>query len=377
MPGSFHFQFGSYSSYVSIEEKFNPDDFLDRLGYNDCAPVLAVCDENTASLTREIFDRAGAKAEMNKKNAAFFQLPAGEQHKNWSSIEAIIRAAREAGLGRDGRFIGVGGGVICDLTAFAASIYMRGAFLALVPTTLLCMADAALGGKTGINLDGVKNMAGTFYPAGNIVIAAEALNSLPAQEWKNGIAELIKTAIIDPDPSFLNGLRQLTVTLKGQLEANNTLPPQEFLPFIEKAVLTKGRIAESDPAENINNKDGRALLNLGHSFGHALESACLSGTISHGQAIAWGMAKACELGLELGITPPDRADLILQILSAWGFETSNSFLENNDNTRRNFFRALMYDKKKKAGRLRFVIPSCSGAVLIEENDRVTNYIHTL
>ncbi|MCL1928752.1 MAG: 3-dehydroquinate synthase [Treponema sp.] len=369
MSNLFHFHFGSYSSSVNICETIPRSDsgLSGLLGCDLSTPALVVCDENTVSLARDIFGSLeGIRIEV-------LPLPAGEKIKNWLSIEKILCIAKKTGLCRDDHFIGFGGGVVCDCTAFAASTYMRGAKLVLVPTTLLCMVDAAIGGKTGINLDGIKNLAGTFFPAGNIVIAAELLSTLPQKEWKSGIAELIKTAIIDKEPAFFNELLQLTAIVHQRQTI--ALQPNEILPFIEKAVLVKGRIVENDPNEKCEN--GRAVLNLGHSFGHALESALRPGTISHGEAVAWGIAKSCELGLELGITPPDRAKAIVEILNAWCFETSNDFLQKNRNAAKIFREALLSDKKKKAGKLHFVVPADRGVVIVEENSRITNYIHSL
>ena len=378
MSKSFCFQFGPCTSSVAILETIpqSPPELSGLLGHDFspnaklASPVLAVCDENTAPLARKIF---GA-TESSAKSFKLLTLPSGEKNKNWSSVEAILRAAREAGLGRDSLFTGIGGGVVCDCTAFAASIYMRGAKLALVPTTLLCMVDAAIGGKTGFNLDGIKNLTGTFYPAGNVVIAAELLATLPQREWKSGIAELIKTAIIDENPVFFDELYQLTEKLRQQQRDCNSAE-EEFLPFIEKAVLTKGRIAEKDPEEK--HEGGRALLNLGHSFGHALESALVPGTISHGEAIAWGIAKSCELGTELGITPSNRAEAIVEILGAWNFNISNDLLKKERTTAGIFCEALLSDKKKKAGKLRFIVPAERGVVLVEENEQITQFLEEI
>jgi 3-dehydroquinate synthase len=252
-------------------------------------------------------------------------------------------------LGRDGLFAGFGGGVVCDLTAFAASVYMRGAALVLVPTTLLCMADACLGGKTGFDLGGIKNLVGTFYPARFIVLASDLLRTLPPAEWKSGAAELIKTAILSGDPDFLE-----------QFTEPRTFPenPESMLPLLSRALRIKGRIVESDPQETGTD---RALLNLGHTFGHALEAALGFGTISHGEAVAWGLARSCELGQELGITPPELGRKILSILAAGGYETAAPYpLPLNPGI---FWEALESDKKKKDGKLRFVVPAAEGARL--------------
>jgi 3-dehydroquinate synthase len=258
--------------------------------------ALLVCDGNTAFFAGKI-----------SGGAPVCVLPPGESEKNWLSIEKILLAAHRAGLGRDSLFIGVGGGVISDLTAFAASVYMRGARLCLVSTSLLGMADAALGGKTGFDLFGIKNMAGTFYPAQAVYLAMESLATLPKAEWKSGMAELIKTAVLDDD----NAMFEKAASLRGSFTAGLEGPGQTadglllscgeaLAPLIARSMEIKGRIVEADPKETGTR---RALLNLGHSFGHALEAAAGLGKITHGEAVAWGMVRAAGLGRLCGITP--------------------------------------------------------------------------
>jgi 3-dehydroquinate synthase len=359
LPKNLCFQFGNYSSSVTIQKKLpSPEElyFAGGCTPHDTPGVLTVCDEHTAPIVRRIFGEASSGIPL-------LALPPGEDKKDWKTVETILRFARKHGLGRDGLFIGVGGGVVCDLTGFAASVYMRGAGLVLVPTTLLCMVDASLGGKTGFDLENIKNFAGSFYPARGIIIAVEVLNSLPAHEWKSGISELIKTAVLDPDT------RSFEVLKKPFIPASNM---ERLLSLIERAVLVKGKIVEADPRETGTK---RALLNLGHSFGHALESALGLGTISHGEAVAWGMARACELGIKLEITPPERAAAILRILKAWGYETSLPYPRSLNTAA--FEEALKNDKKKKAGTLRFVVPGAEQARLVNGDARVETYLETI
>ncbi|GHV93944.1 3-dehydroquinate synthase [Spirochaetia bacterium] len=312
---------------------------------------LIVCDEHTAPIADRICAVNGAAngaAGGDKSALPRCVITGGEAAKAWPAVESILRAAREAGLGRDGVFIGVGGGVIGDLTAFAASIYMRGCGLVLVSTTLLGMVDASLGGKTGFDLFGIKNLAGTFYPARHVYMPLESLASLPAAEWKSGMAELIKTAILDGD-DFLD---ELTNTDFAGLTGDT----ERLCRCVSRAVHFKGRIVAADPRESAvwNGGPVRVLLNLGHTFGHALESAAGLGTISHGEAVAWGIARACELGLVLGITPQTRAKKIKALLAAYGYETAapHPLMGNEEN----FLKALGDDKKKKSGKLSFIVP---------------------
>jgi 3-dehydroquinate synthase len=351
MPREFNFTFGSFRSRVVIREKL--PEITKISGFSP--PCLVVCDECTRPMAERITGKSGA---------VLLVLPPGERHKNWDSVQTILQKARECGLGRDGLFIAIGGGVVCDLAAFSASVYMRGAKLVLVPTTLLAMADAALGGKTGFDLENIKNLAGTFYPAGEIVISMETLQTLPKREWKSGMAEIIKAAILAGGNADSRGI----------LEAfrDPGTVPARLEEFIAMAVTVKGSIVEADPRETGGE---RALLNLGHSFGHALETAAGLGSLSHGEAVAWGIARSCELGRALGITPLERAKTIGEILSAWSYETSVPCPFPVDP---NLFKnALLTDKKKKSGKLRFVVPNTDRAELVECKKETELYLEKL
>jgi len=326
------------------------------LGGDFFKPLL-ICDTNTEYLAAKI-----------RGNAAIpiCTLEAGESHKNWRAVEAILCSARDAGLGRDGTFIGVGGGVIGDLSAFAASIYMRGCSLALVSTTLLGMVDASLGGKTGFDLFGVKNLVGTFFPARHVYMPMESLASLPLPEWKSGMAELIKTAILDSD-NFLGDLASLTEAFPhGSFSggfppdfASRVLAGTELSSCISRAVRFKGAIVEEDPLETGTR---RVLLNLGHTFGHALEATAGLGTISHGEAVAWGIARSCDLALALGICPPRRVERIRALLAAYGYETAVPHPRMSSSGV--FIQALGSDKKKRGGNLSFIVPGEKSAQFI-------------
>jgi 3-dehydroquinate synthase len=340
------FRFGALESTLAVADRLPP---LPELA--DGRQTLIVCDENTLPFVRELAGRG---------DAGICVLPPGEKAKTWASAEKILEAALEAGLGRDGLFLGLGGGVVMDLAGFAASVYMRGVRLRLVPTTLLGMVDAALGGKTGFDLFGLKNLAGTFYPAERVYAPGEALFSLPAREWKSGMADLIKTALRDESGELPALLREHG----GDL----LLPPVDELPralpeIIAGAMEIKGRIVEEDPRETGGR---RALLNLGHTFGHALEAAAGLGRLAHGEAVAWGMARAAELGAAKGVTPPRRAGEILEMLSRFEYElrAPHPLLAGGGDR---FFAALKGDKKTRNGETVFVVPAAKGAETLAIN----------
>jgi 3-dehydroquinate synthase len=338
---TFSFNFGGFPSRAVIQEDLPS---LEEIAGDDLSrgrKALLVCDSNTKAL-----------AIAGKEAVPACVLPPGEDSKVWSSVEAVLRSAREAGLGRDGVFIGLGGGVISDLTAFCASVYMRGASLRLVSTSLLGMVDAGMGGKTGFDLFGIKNLAGTFFPAETVWMPLSSLDSLSEREWKSGMAELLKHAILDDEEHL-----KLAKTLKDSRE--------NLAPCLARSVAFKGRIVEADPKETAAAKTGttRAILNLGHTFGHALEAAAGLGALSHGEAVAWGIARSCELGKILGLTPPERAREIRDLFESFGYETRAPHpLCKSPGA---FMRALGGDKKKKSGKLTFIVPARQGAAITD------------
>ncbi|MCK5130634.1 MAG: 3-dehydroquinate synthase [Candidatus Sabulitectum sp.] len=201
------------------------------------------------------------------------ELPGGETSKTPDILEKLWLEMNQAKLRRDSSVVVAGGGTVCDVGAFAASTWKRGVNLVLVPTTLLCMVDASLGGKTAVNIAGEKNQAGTVYPASEIIICPEFLETLPPEEMANGLAEALKTAVI--------GDRQIVEYLLRK----------DYSRAVAACLAVKGRIVAADLEENSE----RRLLNLGHTVGHCIEA--ISGfTVGHGAAVAMGIPVAAEMG---------------------------------------------------------------------------------
>ncbi|MDR2965785.1 MAG: 3-dehydroquinate synthase [Treponema sp.] len=323
------FKFDTYSTKVHL---------TNDLPAINIPNALFVCDENTKYIAEKI----------NNSKAPYCVLKSGEENKNWDSVEKIIKSAKEAGLGRDGVLVGVGGGVIGDLTGFAASIYMRGCKLRLVATTLLAMVDASVGGKTGFDLYNIKNFAGSFYPAEDVYIPLNVLETLPEKEFKSGLAELIKTLILCGS--------------KLNIDTASVKQADVLSRKIELAVRFKGKIVSKDFKET---KNKRALLNLGHTFGHALEAAAGLGSITHGEAVIWGIVQSCYLGLTLNITPLQRAKEITGLIKSLGYDCSAPHPLAVTETFKN---ALFCDKKKKQGELTFIVPNKNSAQIVELKD---------
>lgn len=313
------------------------------------APVtLPVFDANTVPL---FGTGPESPAASSRAAGALVVLPSGETAKEMAAVESILVTALEAGLARDGCIVGVGGGVVCDSAAFSASIFMRGCRLVLVPTTLLAMVDAAVGGKTGVNFSGYKNMVGTFYPAEEVRVDVDLLATLPDRELKSGLAEVIKSALLGDADLF--GL------LKTEWDAFTGKDRPHLVEAVRRSLAVKAAIVEEDPTET----GSRAYLNLGHTFAHALESVAGFGRWTHGEAVAWGMARALDLGVAIGITPKDYRDEVRQLLDRCGYRTAAADGEVDPST---LLAAMKKDKKKKGGTVRFVLQEGLGCTVLRQ-----------
>lgn len=320
-----------FVSRVSFQDRFG----LPRPGVDG---VLYVFDENTAPLFAD-----GEPAAV--------VMPAGERGKTWASVELILERALALGLTRASAIVGIGGGVVCDVAAFAASLYMRGCALVLAPTTLLAMVDAAIGGKTGVNWGGYKNMVGTFYPASEVRIFVGTLSSLPEREYHSGLAEVIKTAALGDEELFRTLERERAAVLARERAMLSEV--------VARCAAVKVKVVNEDLTE----QGPRAWLNLGHTFAHALEAVTAMEKYAHGEAVAWGMARAMALGVRVGVTDPRWAQRLTALLAAYGFRTSIDGLEPAP-----LLEAMGRDKKKRGGGLRFVLQQDICRTRVQEVD---------
>ncbi|OQX28584.1 MAG: 3-dehydroquinate synthase [Spirochaeta sp. LUC14_002_19_P3] len=312
-------------------------------------PKKAIIPEEKVLL---VFDSSTAQLFPDRNPEYSLVLPPGEAAKNWVSVERIISRALNLSLGRDGIIIGIGGGVVTDVTAFAASLYMRGCRLILVPTTLLAMVDAAAGGKTGIDFLGIKNLIGTFYPAEEVRICPELLKTLPTSEYRSGLAEVIKHAMLNPGKS--GGLWDTVTGKRTEILARQGS-------ILEKVIIDAVKVKVDIVSRDLKENGVRAYLNLGHTFGHALESATNFNRWSHGEAVAWGILKALELGERLSITDKQWADECRKLIADYGFEIITPQV-----TPAELKKAMTGDKKKLGGKLRFVLMRGLGEPILQE-----------
>lgn len=294
----------------------------------------------------------GTRVRRSLEEAGFtvleLRIPPGEGAKTLDTAIHLYRQLAQAGVGRDGILVGLGGGVVLDLAGFVAATYMRGIAFVSIPTTLLAMVDAAIGGKTGVDLPEGKNLVGAFYPPHLLLLDPAVLRTLPPSEWRNGMAEVVKAALIGD------------AALWGELQecpSDWAMPPdpERLLPLVLRAIEVKKRIVERDPWET---EGEREWLNLGHTFGHAFER--LSGyRVPHGEAVAAGMAVAAALSARLGLL--EETDLPRQldeVLRGLGLPTRwRTWLARYGvaATPGEVIEAMRTDKKRRGGRLRFVL----------------------
>lgn len=289
-------------------------------------------------------------------------LGSGEPFKTIESVLAICKAAIDSNAKRSAVFTGIGGGVITDMTAFAASIFKRGATCELVPTTLLSMVDAAIGGKTGCDFDSYKNMIGSFFPAQKIHIIPFFIQSLPENEYRSGMAEVVKTALLYSKELFEK------LASKPEILKNRKDPLVEEM--IKICVNAKAAVVEQDLTE----KNIRMQLNLGHTFGHALETRAGLGKVSHGDAVAWGMARAADLSKKIGLCTENYVQTVKSALSSFGWETQpmHSALDEKFASEKeaalSLFEAMKKDKKNASNKVRFVLQEDVGETVITEVD---------
>lgn len=295
---------------------------------------LFVTDETVAALPA-VSPFIGRLRTAPRKNDALIVLGAGEAYKTVDSVLAIVKAALEHNFTRSAVFVGIGGGVITDMTGFAASIFKRGVRAEFVPTTLLADVDAAVGGKTGCDFDSYKNMIGAFYPASCVNVWPSFARSLSGREFVSGLGEAIKTAFLFS--------RELLDFMREKKDAVMARDPGALFRIISECCSAKAEVVHRDFKE----KGERAFLNLGHTFGHALESVAGLGTVTHGEAVAWGMGRALDLSCSLGFSSSLFRDEGKGILSAFGYDTDPlpAALRDAEDAPRKLLDAMKKDKK--------------------------------
>ena len=286
------------------------------------------------------------------------ELPDGEAHKDWPALSRIFDHLLTAGCDRKTVLFALGGGVVGDMTGFAAGCYMRGVPFVQVPTTLLAQVDSSVGGKTAINHPLGKNMIGLFYQPRRVVCDLDALSTLPRREYVAGLAEVIKYGPI-ADAGFLAWLEDHLDELLARDDAALTHA-------IRRSCEIKAQVVGEDERE----AGLRAILNFGHTFGHAIETGLGYGEWLHGEAVGCGMAMAADLSVELGMLPPEDARRLHRLLSRAGLPLRGPALGAA-----RYLELMGHDKKSEAGQIRFVLLRRLGdAVVMPADDAVVSRV---
>ncbi|HIB64565.1 MAG TPA: 3-dehydroquinate synthase [Phycisphaerales bacterium] len=276
-------------------------------------------------------------------------VPSGEESKSLEQVGRLWSELVKRGVDRSSGLVAVGGGVVCDLAGFVASTYLRGIAFYALPTSLLAMVDASVGGKVGIDLPEGKNLVGQFYPGQVVACDPELLSTLPHIEWSYGMAEVIKHGILS-GPDLWSQILSFQPTSRQD--------PAHLDSVLSAAVQVKVDVVKDDPYE----KTGlRATLNLGHSYGHAIEW-CSHFTMGHGAAVGLGLLAGLRLSRELGILEEDFENELVALLQAWDLPTTLPPHQEGQYSWENISTALGRDKKNKDGRWCFVLPKKLGRV---------------
>ncbi|MGD2157707.1 MAG: 3-dehydroquinate synthase [Anaerolineales bacterium] len=303
-------------------------------------PVALVSDSNVGPLYLE---RAKDSLQESGYQVLPFTLPAGEASKNLETVRALWDGFLDGSLERGSSVVALGGGVVSDLVGFAAATYMRGVSWVILPTSLLGMVDASLGGKTGIDLKRGKNLVGAFHPPRLVLADPHSLGTLPPEEFSSGMAEVVKHAVI-ADPELFRICAQGPEAVWEDLE-----------PLIRRAMAVKIDVIQQDPYEG----GRREALNLGHTVGHAVES--VSGfRLKHGQAVALGMLVEARLAGRLELTGGDLVGRLASTLEKLGLPTRIP----RDVPLEGIIPAMWVDKKRARGALRFSLPARIGEVRV-------------
>lgn len=333
----------SYPIFIGNQLISRADLFLPYLAGRQ---VAIVTNETVAPLYLET-----VQAALQGCECISVVLPDGEEYKTWETLQLIFDGLLAARHTRKTTIVALGGGVVGDMTGFAAACYQRGVDFIQVPTTLLSQVDSSVGGKTGINHPLGKNMVGAFYQPRAVIIDIDVLKTLPPRELSAGLAEVIKYGLIC-DADFL-------AWLESNVDKLKCLDPDALARAIERSCAAKARVVGADEHEG----GIRAILNLGHTFGHAIETHMGYGCWLHGEAVAAGTVMALELSRRLGWISESERDRAVILLARAGLPVIPPLEMSSED----FLRHMAVDKKVLDGRLRLVLLRQIGEALVTDD----------
>ena len=278
----------------------------------------------------------------------FITIESSEEYKCFSTLEELTLKLMDLGADRGTLLVVAGGGIVGDMGGFLASVYYRGIDYGMIPTTLLSQVDASIGGKTAINVKGYKNILGVFNPADFTIFCSEFLDTLPRKQINEGLAEMLKTFLLADRVAYLDAV---DVISGGNPHLKRISSFSELSPFIKRAAEIKSEIVKRDPLE----KGERKLLNLGHTFGHALEKLC---GISHGEAVSIGLSMSAQLSVKLRLLPKTEGSKIARDLEALGLPHTSPVNPTE------LADIMTKDKKKDGEAIQFILLEGIGKAII-------------
>lgn len=308
-------------------------------GLNIEGKVALVTSPTVAALYGQL---AVASLEGAEYAVRVIEMPDGEEHKNLDTLSSLYDACLDAGIERGDTVVTMGGGVVGDTAGLLAATYMRGLPLVQVPTTLLGQVDASVGGKVAIDHPRAKNLIGAFYQPRLVVADPQVLETLPPEEFRCGLAEVIKAGVIRAPRLF------------AHLEE---LGAEPLAPLVAQAIAVKVEVVSADPFE----KGLRAILNFGHTIGHGIETVC-NYTLRHGDAVSVGMVGATQIAVDMGLCKPDLKRRLSDMLRRFGLPVVVPGANPHA-----VWAAMAADKKRWRGRLRFVLPRAIGDVIVVDD----------
>lgn len=304
--------------------------------------VMVLTNDTISSIYREKIEKT-----ILKENLFLYSLPDGEEYKNIENTMEVITFMLENGFTRKSLIVSIGGGVVCDMGGFTASIFMRGIDFIQVPTSLLAQVDASIGGKTGVNHPMGKNIIGSFNQPEAVIIDVDFLETLPKKEFLSGMGEIIKHSIIEQGDSYINFLRDNS-------EKILKLDKETLIEMIEKSCYIKKEIVEQDEKE----KGIRAFLNLGHTYSHALETVYKYKNISHGEGVSKGIIFQFLIGEKLGLIDKSERKKLEDIFSRFGIDCKPVYIINEK-----LIETMKRDKKNSFDKINFILKEKDGLIM--------------
>lgn len=321
---------------------------IDALAHSIPADVTAIALVTNPTVGALYGERVEKALASTGKRVVRIDIPDGEEHKDWQTLNIIFDGLLRNKLDRKAMLVALGGGVVGDISGYAAASYMRGIRFVQVPTTLLAQVDSSVGGKTAINHPLGKNMIGAFYQPVSVDIDTDVLKTLPAREISAGLAEVVKHGLIIDSDFF--------VWCEQNVQALRALDAQAITYAIQRSCELKAYVVSQDERET----GLRAILNLGHTFGHAIESGLGYGKWLHGEAVGCGMIQAAELSALTQGLPPSDVERVRAIVQAIGCPVTPP-----DLGMQRWLELMKVDKKTEGGQLRFVLLKAIGTACVE------------